>query len=428
MAQTSPTPSAVVIIGAGQAGFQTALSLRENDYRGSVTIVGDEAELPYQRPPLSKGYLAGEAADAESATLTLRPRSFYQRHGLHLIQDFAVAIDRARSVIGLGSGREIRYGHLVLATGARARTVPVPGAELPNVLTLRTRADADTLRARLAPGRRVVIIGGGLIGMEVTAAARTAGAEVAVVEMLDRIMARAAAPEISDYVTAMHRDRGTRVLLGRSMVAVQPGTGESCVVELTGGQSLPADTVVVGIGVAPNTELASQADLEVDDGIVVDARLLTSDPAISAIGDCAAHPNLHAGHRTRLESVQNAVDHARHVADRITGGSPGPYAKVPWFWTRQFNMRIQTAGIARPDDIRVVHGDPSGGRFSVFRFHRDRLVAVESVNRTADHVAARRLLANGRLLDPDIAVQPIGPDVIAQPGFDLKAFVSRVSE
>jgi 3-phenylpropionate/trans-cinnamate dioxygenase ferredoxin reductase subunit len=427
MAQRSP-PGAVVIIGAGQAGFQAALSLRENNYQGSVTIVGNEAELPYQRPPLSKSYLAGEAADAESATLTLRPRSFYQRHDIHLVQDDAVAIDRARSVIALGSAREIPYGHLVLATGARARAVPVPGAELPNVLTLRTRADADTLRARLAPGRRVVIIGGGFIGMEVAAAARTAGAEVVVVEKLERIMARAAAPEISDHVTAIHRDNGIRVLLGHSMVAVRPGAGESCVVELTGGQSLPADTVVVGIGVSPNTELASQADLEVNDGIIVDADLLTSDPAISAVGDCAAYPNLHAGRRTRLESVQNAVDHARHVADRISGGSPGPYAKVPWFWTHQFNMRIQTAGIPRPDDIRVVHGDTSVGRFSVFRFHQDRLVAVESVNRTSDHVAARRLLANGLPLGPDIAVQPIRPNVLARPGFDLKAFVSRASE
>jgi 3-phenylpropionate/trans-cinnamate dioxygenase ferredoxin reductase subunit len=271
------------------------------------------------------------------------------------------------------------------------------------------------LRGRLAANRHVVVVGAGFVGMEVAAASRKAGAEVTVVETLDRVMARAVSPEVADHVTAVHAAGGTTVLFGRALVALHAGLNGRCEVELDDGRRIRSDVVVVGIGVLPNTELAKEAGLEVEDGVVVDEQLLTSDPRVSAIGDCASYPNLHAGRRMRLESVQNAVDQARHVADRLTGAPTEAYGKVPWFWTHQFDMRIQTAGIGGPNDVRVLQGHPSDGKFSVLRFQGDRLVAVESVNRTGDHIAARTLLAEGRL--PSV-------DVVRRPGFALKAYAT----
>jgi 3-phenylpropionate/trans-cinnamate dioxygenase ferredoxin reductase subunit len=404
----------IVVVGGGQAGFQVAVSLRETGFTGPLTIVGDEPGLPYQRPPLSKAYLLTSPDGPD--TVTLRPRAFFERHTLKIFQDSAVAIDRSRSRVRLRSGRDIPYAHLVLAVGARARQIPVPGGDLDRVLTLRTRTDADALRGLLSEGIRVVVIGGGFIGMEVAAAARKAGAHATVIEALDRVMARVISPEISEHVEAVHADQGTAILLGRSVVALHGVSGTVTEAELDDGRRIPADVVVVGIGVAPNTELAQSAGLEVDDGIVVDEQLLTADPSISAIGDCASYPSKHAGGRARLESVQNAVDHAHHVATRLTGVPGEAYAQVPWFWTHQFGMRIQTAGIGHPDDLRVLHGDPTEGKFSVCRYQGDRLVAVESVNRTGDHIGARKVLAGA---------QHPTPDQIAQPGFNFKTFAAQ---
>jgi 3-phenylpropionate/trans-cinnamate dioxygenase ferredoxin reductase subunit len=404
----------IVVVGGGQAGYQVAASLRDEGFAGPLTIVGDEPGLPYQRPPLSKAYLAADGGSPDS--LTLRPQSFYDKHLVDLVGEPAIAIDRSTSVVCLRSGRELPYAHLVLATGTRARLIPVPGLDLDGVLTLRTRADADALRARLSPDTRVVVIGGGFIGMEVAAAACKAGAATTVIETLDRVLARAAAPEISAHVTAMHADHGVRVLLGQVVAAVRGDAGRVTGVELGDGTLLAADVVVVGVGVVPNVELAEAAGLPVDNGVVVDEQLLTADPAISAIGDCASYPSPHAGCRTRLESVQNAVDHARHVAARLTGGPVKPYGEVPWFWTHQFDMRIQMAGIGRADDRRVVYGEPATGKFSVFRFQGDRLMAVESVNRTGDHISARKALAGDRLPTPA---------EVAAAGFDFKAFVAK---
>jgi 3-phenylpropionate/trans-cinnamate dioxygenase ferredoxin reductase component len=385
--------STVLIIGSGQAGTQVAVSLRDKGYPGRVVLVGDEPGIPYQRPPLSKAYLTEGWPNVK---LALRPMSFYARYGIELVAGRAVRLDRDRHQVRLGCGRELEYAHLVLATGTRNRQLTVPGARLEGILGLRTREDADRLRARLGTARDIVVIGGGFIGLEFAASVAKLGLTVTVVELATRVMARAVSPVVSGHYETMHQRHGNRVLRGVAVAGFHGSRrgedrGHVGAVELTDGTTLPADLVVVGVGVLPNCELAAEAGLAVDNGIVVDEHLSTADPDISAIGDCAAHPNRHAGGRLRLESVQNALDHARCVAARLTGGAQ-PYTSLPWFWSDQFDARLQIAGIADGVDEAVVHGDPGSGAFSVLRFREERLVAVESVNRVPDHVAARRLL------------------------------------
>jgi 3-phenylpropionate/trans-cinnamate dioxygenase ferredoxin reductase component len=401
----------VVIVGAGQAGFQVAASLRDNEYPGRVVLVGDEPGVPYQRPPLSKAYLTGALTEDR---LALRPRLFYDKRDIELIAGEAVGIDRDRHRLQLAGGSELEYGHLVLATGARNRELPVPGSRLDGVLGLRTRADADRLRDRIGKTRDVVVIGGGFIGLEFAASAARLGMTVTVVELADRLMRRAVSPAVSHHYRTLHERQGNRVLSGAAVAALH-GNGSVTAVELTDGTILPADLVVVGIGVVPNTEVAAEAGLAVDNGIVVDEHMSTSDPDISAIGDCAVYPSKHAGGQVRLESVQNAVDHARCLAARLTGAAE-PYASVPWFWSNQFDAKLQIAGIAAGYDEAVVHGDPTDGAFSVFCFREQRLVAVESVNRVPDHMAARRLLMAGGSLHPWELDEE----------FDLKSHVAQI--
>lgn len=403
----------VVIAGSGQAGFQTAVSLRENGYAGPITLVGDEPLLPYQRPPLSKKYLDGSTS---ADTVWLRPRSFYEAHdiGLHS-GDAIVSIDRQERRVQLRSGRNLDYAHLVLAVGARPCWPPIAGMNFDHVYDLRTFDDAHALRMRLSEPARMVVIGGGFIGMEIAAMAASRGHRVTVIEVADRIMARGVAPELSAYVTAVHRSHGNAVLLGQSVAALHGRNGRVKAAELRDGHRIPADVAVVGVGVRSNTEIAEAAGLAVDNGIVVDEHLLTRDPQISAIGDCASYPSVHAGQRTRLESVQNAVDQGRYVARRLTGQVTGGYADVPWFWTNQFDMRIQTAGIGGADDERLLRGERQSGRFSVFRFRAGTLVGIESVGRPADHMAARKILAG--------ELRPT-PEQVAASDFDLKAFAT----
>jgi 3-phenylpropionate/trans-cinnamate dioxygenase ferredoxin reductase subunit len=384
--------SPVVIVGAGQGGVQVAASLREGGFAGPVTVVDTESGLPYQRPPLSKAFLTG---DGSRSLIDLRSELFFEENSISLRTGQRVdGIDRAAGKVALGGGEYLDYAHLVLATGAAPRALPVPGADQEGVAVLRTLTDATTLR-KLLPGQelRVVIIGGGFIGLEVAAVAAKLGHRVTIVETLPRLMARAVSPELAAHVADIHRSHGTEILLGHGVVALPGEGGRVRAVELDDGTRIDADLVLVGIGAVPNTGLAAQADLEVGDGIVVDDQLRTSDPAVSAIGDCASYPSHHAGRRTRLESVQNAVDQARHVAHRLLTGSIEPYRAVPWFWTTQFELRVQMVGLPQGEDERVIHGDPSTGRFSVLRFHNGRLNTVESVNRPQDHVGGRKLLA-----------------------------------
>jgi len=387
------TIRSVVIVGAGQAGFQTALSLRQEGFSGKVVLIGDEPSLPYQRPPLSKAYLFGKVGlDA----LRFRQEKFYGDHRIEVRHDLVAAIDRTNRSVILGSGTSVPYDHLVLAVGAHNRALPVPGAELDGVLGLRTLADADALRARLKEAKNVVVVGAGFIGLEFAAVANTLGANVHVLELADRAMARAVTSEMSNLFADAHRSWGVHLEFRQGLSSIEGSQGKVAAVKTTHGGRLPADLVVFGVGVLPNVQLAAEAGLDVENGIRVDAHLVTSDPAISAIGDCAQFPSLEAGGTVRLESVQNATDQARTVAARLAGKPARPYAAVPWFWTDQGDLKLQMVGLVQGCDETVVLGSAEAWSFSVLCFRHKQLIAVESVNRAADHVAARRLLAARR--------------------------------
>jgi 3-phenylpropionate/trans-cinnamate dioxygenase ferredoxin reductase component len=353
--------SDVVIIGAGQAGFQTAASLRLEGFTGAITLIGEETHLPYQRPPLSKGVLAG---DQDLDVLPFRPSKFYEDHGIDLqLGQRAMNINRLDHRVSLVSRTSVSYDYLVLATGARVRKLDVPG-----VLYLRDVDDALAIKARLESTERLAIIGGGFIGLEVAAVARRMGKSVTVVEARDRLMSRSVAPVISEFFRDLHTSQGVAVILNTTQIP-------------------PADLTIAGIGVIANIELAANAGLLTRNGIVVDPFLRTADENIFAIGDCAE-----ASNGLRLESVQNAADQARHVAKQIVHG-PAPYRAVPWFWTDQFDIKLQMAGISSPKHRTEIRGDAGARKFSVYYFDdRDRLMAVDSVNSPADHVAARKTL------------------------------------
>ena len=404
-----------VIVGAGQAGFQTAASLREAGFRDAITLLGDEPALPYQRPPLSKAYLAGKT-DAQG--LWLRQPSYLDEHRITLRQEARVTrVDRDARTVHLTNGESVPYEHLVLATGSRNRALPVPGADLQGVHQLRSLADADGLRAAIESANNIVVVGAGFIGLEFAAVCAGKGLSVTVIEAAERVMARAVSPETSAWFRQAHEGMGVTFLLDAGVSAIEGRDGHAMAVATASGRSLPADLVLVGIGVVPNQELADEAGLPVQDGILVDAFLATPDPAVSAIGDCVRFPTRFARGLTRddhvrIESVQNAIDQGRCVAARIAGRSAA-YDAVPWFWSDQGPHKLQIAGLAAQTDARVVRGE--GDAFSVFRFRDGVLCAVESVNRAGDHMAARRILQGGTALSPEQA---------ADPGFDLKALAT----
>lgn len=406
--------SGVVIVGAGQAAAQAALSLRDGGYQAPVTLVGEESEQPYQRPPLSKAYMLGKA---DEAALRVRQPDLYAAQDIRVVTGERVeAIDRASRRVSLACGGELAYDHLILATGARNRALPARGADLDGVFMLRTLEDARRLRARLTTARRAVVVGAGFIGLEFAAVAAKSGCAVEVIEAAERVMARAVSPFMSGFFAQAHRDMGVVFHFAEGVLAITGADGKGAEVHTTSCRRVAADLVVVGIGVIPNVELAEAAGLATGNGICTDADLLTSDPSISAIGDCASSPSPFADGPVRIESVQNATDQARAVARRLCG-RPAPYGAVPWFWSDQGAHKLQIAGLGRPDDETLVLGDPSTGRFSVCRFHRGRLACVESVNRAADHMAMRKLLQSGGT--PSM-------EVVATPGFDLKAFVAAL--
>lgn len=399
----------IVIIGAGQAGLQLAESLRKGGHDGEISLLGDEQWPPYQRPPLSKKYLAGDFADER---LYFRPLEHFTRQNVDLrLSTPAVAIDRAARRVQLADGQALSYDGLALTTGTRVRPLPVPGAEHPAVCYLRGLDDAQALKLRLAAARRVVVIGGGFIGLEVAATARHAGCDVHVVEALDRLMARVMPPVVSDFFAQLHRDHGTQLHLGAQVAAIDAVADGTVEVRLADGRALPADLVVAGIGVLPNQELAAAAGLACDNGIVVDEYARTSDPQIVAAGDCTVHRNLRFELPHRLESVQNAVDQAKVAAASLLGQAQ-PYADLPWFWSDQYEIKLQIAGLSAGHDAHVVRGEPTAAGFSVYYFRQGRLIAVDSLNRPADHMLARRLLTAGT---------PVLPAQAADPAFDLKA-------
>jgi len=397
-----------VIVGAGHAGFQLAVSLRQSGYDGTIRLINGEAELPYQRPPLSKTYLKGEGGvDA----LTFRPEKFFVEQRIDLVGDRAVAVNRAAHGVRLASGASLVYDHLVFAMGAANRPLPLPDPRVP-VAYIRNFAETEELRLRLARARHVVVVGAGFIGLEFAATARAKGLEVDVVELGPRLMARAVSPELAAFFQARHEAAGVRFHLGAQIAGVVHGGGRIGGVTLDNGTRIPADCIVAGIGILPNTALAAEAGLKVQSGIVVDEQLLTSDPDMSAIGDVALFPCRQIGGAlARLESVQNATDQARCVAARLTG-KPSTYDALPWFWSDQGSDKLQIVGLFNGFDRTVVRGAPEQGAFSVFCYKGDRLIAVESVNRAGDHVAGRKILGAGGNVTPEQA---------ADAAFDLRA-------
>lgn len=401
------TQGPVLIVGAGHAGFQLAASLRQHGFGERIGLINDEAHLPYQRPPLSKAYLKGAGAPD---SLMFRPDKFYREQNIELIAGRVVSIDRTARRLLLASGSSLEYGHLVLATGARNRLLDIPNANLDGVRYLRTLDESEALRQLLAPGQRVVVVGAGFIGLEFAATARAKGLEVDVVELGARVMARAVTAEISEFFQARHTAAGIRIHLGVQVTSIESDGASVTGVSLS-GRHLPADLVVVGVGVLPNVELAHEAGLPVAAGIIVDDQLLTSDPDISAVGDCALYASQRFGGSLRLESVQNATDHARCVAARLTGDAKA-YDGLPWFWSDQGPDKLQIAGLTTGYDRVVVRGDREQGAFSAFCYKSGQLVGIESINRAGDHMFGRRLLA---------ASGSITPEQAADTSFDLKA-------
>lgn len=398
----------VIVAGAGHAGFQLAMSLRQNGFAERIVLVNDESHLPYQRPPLSKAYLKGTGGPE---TLSFRPEKFFQDQKIELVADRGTAIDRAARKLTLASGSSLDYGHLVLATGARNRLLDLPNANLEDVRYLRSLDESQVLRDRMTDHHHVVVIGAGFIGLEFAATARAKGLEVEVVELAARVMARAVTTEISEFSQARFAAAGVRIHLGVQVTSIESDGKKVTGVSLNDGRHIPADLIVVGVGVLPNVELAAEAGLPVASGIIVNDHLLTSDPNISAIGDCALYASHRFGGSLRLESVQNATDHARCVAARLTGKDE-IYDGVPWFWSDQGPDKLQMVGLTTGYDRVVVRGDREQGQFSAFCYRGDRLLGIESVNRAGDHMFGRRLLGAGRSITPEQA---------ADAGFDLKS-------
>ena len=401
----------MLIVGGGQAGFQVAASLRADGYDGPIRLIGAERHPPYQRPPLSKGLLLGKM---DRARLLFRQPSFYPAQAIELrLGERVDAIDRGARTVATSTGDVLRYDRLVLATGTRVRPLAVPGAELDGVVYLRTIDDCDELARRVGEARRVVVVGGGFIGLEVAAAIRLLGKPVTVLEAAGRLMGRVVAPVISGFFADLHRGRGVEIVLDARIASLAGEAGRVRAVVMADGTRHEADLVVVGIGVLPNVELAQAAGLHCENGIVVDPHGRTSDPAIFAAGECTSHPNRFAGGFARLESVQNAVDQAKAVAAAILG-RPEPYDEVPWFWSDQYEVKLQMVGISAGHDRQVVRGDPAQGRFSVLYFQEARLLAIDSVNRPGDHMTGRKLLTAG---------SPVSTSQAADETFELKTLL-----
>ncbi|MFA4891962.1 NAD(P)/FAD-dependent oxidoreductase [Brevundimonas sp.] len=401
----------VVIIGAGHAGGTAAALLRQYGHDGPIVLAGEEPAPPYQRPPLSKAWLKGEA-DLEA--LLLRPEVFYAEHDIDLRTGVtATAIDAAARTVTFADGTVEPYDALILATGSTARRLTIPGADRPGLLELRTLADAGRLKAALAPGRRLVIVGGGYVGLEAAASARALGAEAVVIERMDRVLARVASETLSAFFTARHRAEGVEILTGAEVTAF-----EEAGVRLADGRLIEADAVLVGVGALACDALARAAGLACENGVVVDEHARTSDPAIWAIGDATFRPvAAHGGRRHRLESVPNALEQAKQAAAAIVG-RPAPAPEVPWFWSDQYDLKLQIAGLPDGADRQIVRGDPgvigAGASFAVFHLAGDRILCVEAVNAPAEFMAGRMMIGKATPVDAEkLADQSVSMKMVA---------------
>jgi 3-phenylpropionate/trans-cinnamate dioxygenase ferredoxin reductase subunit len=395
----------IVIVGAGHAAGVAAAGLREQGHADDIVVVGEESHPPYQRPPLSKEFLAGQMP---AERLLLKPEKFYAERGVVLRLGTRVeAIEREPMRLRLGNGETLPYAKLLLATGSRPRRLAIPGADLRGVHYLRTLADVEAIRADMTPGRRAVVIGAGYIGLEAAAVAAKTGLQVTVLEAAERILGRVSGPIVAEFFTAAHREQGVDVRCGVRVEALE-GSGRVEAVACSAGR-IPADLVVIGVGIDPNVELAAAAGLACDNGILVDEFTRTSDAAIHAAGDCTNHPNALLGSRLRLESVQNAVDQARIAASNLCG-KPRAYAELPWFWSNQYDLRLQIAGLSQGHERALVRGSAAARSFSVLYVRASRLIAADTVNAPRDHLALRKLIAAGgetdveRLADPAVAI------------------------
>lgn len=389
-------PDRVVIAGAGHAAGQTIVSLRQGGFDGPITLVGEEPYLPYQRPPLSKKFLAGEV---DVDRLLIRHAKFYADHAVDVVLGTRVtAIDTGARHADLADGSQLGYDHLVLATGSRVRRVPIPGSELAGVHYLRTIEDVDRIRDHVQAGRHAIIVGAGYIGLETAAVLRQLDLQVTVVELAPDVLARIEAPPVAAFYTRVHRDAGVDIRCGTAVARIH---GESRVtgVTLTSGDELSADLVIIGVGILPAAELAEAAGLPCDNGIVVDECCRTADPRVLAVGDCTNHPNPLLGRRLRLESVHNAQEQAKTAAGTILG-KPEPYAQIPWFWSDQYDLKLQIVGFSGRGEQAVVRGDPESRSFAVFFLAGGRLTACYAINSPREFMASKKLVAAGARPDP----------------------------
>ena len=399
----------VVVIGAGHAGGYVVAELRHAGYAGEIVLIGDESLLPYERPPLSKAWLKSDQPHA----VLLRPPAFWEQSGIKVhLSSRATEIQREARRVLLADGQRIAYDKLVIATGSRPRRLLANGADnpllKPHLHELRSADDADRLRAALGQGRRIAIIGGGYIGLEVAASARALGVKAVVLEREARVLARVAHPALSQFIADYHRDRGVDILTGVELADFEVDAKGFAGVRLIDGRLVPSDCVLVGIGAVPNDDLARAAGIECAQGVSVDLDGRTSDPAIYAIGDVAWRPVPRYDRFNRLESVPNAMEMARRVAARITA-NPAPAPEVPWFWSDQFDLKLQIAGLTSPADAVVVRGDPALARFALFHLRGDVLQAVEAVNAPPEFVIGRQLIAEQRPVDPARLADPRVP-------------------
>ena len=388
----------IVIVGGGHAGAQAAIALRQNKFEGTIAIIGDEPELPYERPPLSKDYLSGEKAFER---ILIRPAAFWQERNITMLPGkHVVRVEAQAHRIETEAGEAIDYGHLIWATGGSPRSLICSGHDLAGVHAIRTRADVDRLMGELAATGRVVVIGGGYIGLEAAAVLTKLGKHVTVLEALDRVLARVAGETLSRFYEAEHRAHGVDVRLGAKVARIEEKDGRATGVQLADGEILPCEMVIVGIGIIPAVDPLLAAGAEGGNGVSVDAQCRTSLPDIFAIGDCALHANAFAdGAEIRLESVQNANDMANAVAKTLTGALTD-YHAVPWFWSNQYDLRLQTVGLSIGHDRAVLRGDPASRSFSLIYLKQGRVIALDCVNMVRDYVQGRALVAEGKSPDP----------------------------
>ena len=401
----------IAIIGGGQASVQLGDSLRRLGHAGPITIFSEEPQLPYHRPPLSKAYLMGAIAEDK---LPFRNQEFYEKRDIELhLGARATAIDVANKVITLSDGAQHSFAKLALTTGARVRPLPVAGSDCANVHYLRTLDDTTAIVEQMDQSQSIVVIGGGFIGLEVAATANKLGKQVTCIEAADRLLGRVVSPTISDFYLQLHRQRGTEIVLAASVVGFDIQDDRVVGVTTSTGATHAADLVIIGIGVVPNVELAEAAGIECNNGIVVDQYTRTSVPDVVAAGDCTQHPNPFCLSSIRLESVQNAIDQAKTAANTLTGDLV-PYHAVPWFWSDQYDLKLQIAGLSTDANKEVLRGDMTSNKFSLLYFKDDQFVAMDSVNSPAEHMAARRLLVSGLSPTHEQAVDP---------GFELKSLL-----